>query len=104
MLRQIADKAKKKKRINYIIIGIGTIFILAVVFLVCKWVWHDLSPDKVDQFDLIITILSCIALGGTVWMMIKYFLCVDLKVLEDRERNKVIDKLDDIERNLKELK
>ena len=96
-------KAKKKKRINYIIIGIGTIFILAVVFLVCKWVWHDLSPDKVDQFDLIITILSC-ALGGTVWMMIKYFLCVDLKVLEDRERNKVIDELDDIERNLKELK
>ena len=103
LLRQIADKAKKKKRINYIIIGIGTIFILAVVFLVCKWVWHDLSPDKVDQFDLIITILSC-ALGGTVWMMIKYFLCVDLKVLEDRERNKVIDELDDIERNLKELK
>lgn len=37
-------------------------------------------------------------------MMIKYFLCVDLKVLEDRERNKVIDELDDIERNLKELK
>lgn len=95
--------AKKKRNVHLFIIGAGALLISLIIIETCRWVWYSLPKDKVDQFGIIVTIIT-FALGGSVFAAIKHFLCTDIKLLEERLNERSRDDLTLIENELNDLK
>lgn len=102
----IIEKNKKKAKIirnvNYVIIGVVALFSLFIIYKICRWTWYSLPKDKVEQFSIIVAIVT-FALGGSVVAVIKHFLCIDIKLLEKKLNEKSRDELSVINNELNDL-
>lgn len=95
-------KAKNIRNVNYVIIGVSAFSFILSIYIICKWIWYSLPKDKIDQFNIIVAIIT-FALGSSIVALYKHFLCIDIKLLEERLNEKSEDELTAIKNELDNL-